>query len=125
LQKQGYEVTATEVSQIRLKRMQEAGIKAVYADVNELPFMDKTFDTVMCGEVLEHIDSPGHGLSELERVCKDDGIIIISLPVGEDYRPIKMHKWGIGHHAILRQGKTDLIVLTLERINRDVHGGRD
>lgn len=124
LQKQGYDVIATEVSQIRLKRMQDAGIPAIYADVNELPFPDKTFDAVMCGEVLEHIDSPGKGLAELERVTKDDGIIILSLPVGDDYRTIKMHKWGIGHHVILRQGKMDLIVLTLERINRHVHSGR-
>jgi ubiquinone/menaquinone biosynthesis C-methylase UbiE len=122
LKKQGYEVSATEVSQVRLDRMKRRGIDAVYGDVNGLPYPDNYFDSVICGEVLEHIDSMAKGLSELERVCKKDGIIIISLPVSPEMRQIKMHKWGIGHHEILREGKISMVVLTLERINRDETG---
>lgn len=118
LKRRGYDVTATEISHIRLNRMKEKGIEAIYADVNKLPFSDAQFDTVICGEVLEHIDSMGQGLKELERVCKPDGKIIISLPVADIFREIKMHKWGIGHHSVLRNGQLDMVVLELERINR-------
>ena len=116
LKKQGFDVSATEVSQIRLKRMKDKGIDAVYGDINKLPFEDNSYDTVICGEVLEHIDSIGKGFSELERVCKPDGIIIISLPVADRYREIKMHKWGVSHHIIRYHGQEDLVVMGFERI---------
>jgi ADP-heptose:LPS heptosyltransferase/2-polyprenyl-3-methyl-5-hydroxy-6-metoxy-1,4-benzoquinol methylase len=119
LKKRGYEVTATEVSKIRLARMKEKGIDAIYADVNKLPFPDASFDTVICGEVLEHIESMGQGLKELERVCSPDGRVIISLPVADIFRTIKMHLWGIKHHSILRRGQLDMIVLEFDRINRE------
>ncbi len=119
LKKQGKDVTALDISQIRVDRMTQKGIDAVLGDVNKLPFEDKTFDTVICGEVLEHIDSMAGGLKELERVCKDDGRIILSLPVAPLYDKIKMHKWGIRLHEILRDGKMDLVVLELERVNRE------
>jgi len=118
LQKRGYTVTATEVSKIRIERMKKKGIRAQYADVRKLPFPDNSFDTVMCGEVLEHIPSMAEGLKELERVCKPDGRIVVSLPVGDDYQKLKMHLWGIRHHSILRQGALDLIVMEFEQINR-------
>jgi len=118
LRKRGYEVVATEISQIRLERMRKKGIEAVYADVNKLPFGDGEFDTVICGEVLEHLDSMGQGLKELERVCKPEGKVIISLPIHPRYDPIDMHRWAIRHHTILFDGKEDLMVLELARINR-------
>ncbi|MFC1709485.1 methyltransferase domain-containing protein [Candidatus Omnitrophota bacterium] len=118
LKSRGYDVTATEVSKIRLERMKDSGIDAVFADVNKLPFGDNSFDTVICGEVLEHIDSMAKGLAELERVCRQDGKIIISVPVHKEFRTIDMHLWGIEHHSILKNGKMSMIVLELERIHR-------
>lgn len=118
LKSRGHQVTATEISQVRLKRMLAAGIDAHYADINDLPFPDASFDTVICGEVLEHIESPGKGLAELERVCKPDGKIIISLPVSKAHWEFKGHLWGLEHHSILREGKLDMIVMSMERINR-------
>lgn len=119
LKKQGYEVSALEISKIRLDRMKRKGINAVYGNITNLPYADGYFDTVICGEVLEHLDSMGEGLRELERVCKPDGRIIISLPVAPVYRDIKMHLWGISHHPIMKDGKVEFAVLSLERINRN------
>ena len=119
IKKRGYNVTVTEFSKIRIKRMKKNGINAVFADVNNLPFPDNSFDAVLAGEILEHIDSMGKGLQELERVCKPDGKIIISLPVSKLHWKFKGHLWGLEHHQILREGKLDMIVMGLERINRD------
>jgi ubiquinone/menaquinone biosynthesis C-methylase UbiE len=119
LKRRGYNVVATEISKIRLERMKAKGIDAHYADVNNLPFPDNTFDTVFCGEVLEHIDSMGQGMKELERVCKPGGRIVVSLPVAKYHRGIKMHLWGIDLFPIQRDGKQDMIVLSFERINRE------
>lgn len=118
LKKRGFEVTATEISKIRLARMQDQGIEAEWADVNELPYPDNTFDTVIVGEVLEHLDSMAKGLAEAERVCKPDGRIILSLPVAREHDLFEGHKWAIEHHSILKQGSLNMIVLGLDRINR-------
>jgi SAM-dependent methyltransferase len=49
-------------------------------DITALPFPDRTFDLVICSEVLEHI--PGHqaALAELVRVLKPGGRLVISVP---------------------------------------------
>lgn len=53
----------------------------VYADMSEtLPFNDGEFDTVICLEGVEHVIEPSKLISELCRICKDQGRIIISLP---------------------------------------------
>ncbi len=53
----------------------------VYADMSEsLPFDDEEFDTVICLEGIEHVLEPSKLISELCRVCKKQGRIVISLP---------------------------------------------
>ena len=46
------------------------GFAACSADLEALPFADKTFDYVICCETLEHVCNPIHTLNELARVCK-------------------------------------------------------
>jgi SAM-dependent methyltransferase len=53
----------------------------VFADMSEtLPFDDEEFDTVICLEGLEHLLEPAKLISELCRICKNKGRIIVSLP---------------------------------------------
>ena len=53
----------------------------VYVDMSEaLPFHDDEFDTVICMEGVEHVIEPAYLISELCRICKSNGRIIISLP---------------------------------------------
>lgn len=44
------------------------------------PFKDKIFDVVFVGEVIEHILDTDSFLSELKRITKDNGYIIITTP---------------------------------------------
>lgn len=46
----------------------------------ELPYLDKQFDTVYIGEVLEHMQNPGLALKEINRILKDDGVLILDVP---------------------------------------------
>jgi ubiquinone/menaquinone biosynthesis C-methylase UbiE len=46
-------------------------------DNNVLPFQDKSFDVVFCGETLEHIHNRNNLMQECHRILKDDGKIII------------------------------------------------
>jgi 2-polyprenyl-3-methyl-5-hydroxy-6-metoxy-1,4-benzoquinol methylase len=61
------------------------GIDLIYpttCDVSyeQFPFEDKTFDTVVISEVLEHLENPTHALKECRRVLKDDGLLLGSIP---------------------------------------------
>jgi ubiquinone/menaquinone biosynthesis C-methylase UbiE len=46
--------------------------------IYELPYSDKSFDLVICCEVLEHLEYPQQGLTELARVAKN--AVLLSTP---------------------------------------------
>lgn len=50
------------------------------AFAESIPFDDKKFDTVYSSHVLEHVNDEIKSLREMERVMKDDGILIIGMP---------------------------------------------
>ena len=50
----------------------------VISDVTETPFGDNEFDTVICTEVLEHVEDPFKLISEISRILKGGGYAIIS-----------------------------------------------
>lgn len=50
------------------------------ASAENIPFEDKLFDTVYSSHVLEHVDDELQVLKEMERVMKDDGVLIIGMP---------------------------------------------
>jgi SAM-dependent methyltransferase len=43
-----------------------------------LPFREESFDTVICTQVLEHVENPKLVLEELRRVLTDDGLVVLS-----------------------------------------------
>ena len=46
------------------------GRPVVVADVDRLPFRDRSFDVVVCSHVLEHVDDPEKACHELMRVAR-------------------------------------------------------
>lgn len=52
----------------------------VLADVTSLPFKDDTFDTILFLQVLEYVDDPRKAFSEISRVLRKDGKLILSVP---------------------------------------------
>lgn len=90
----GCQVTSVDSDPTIVKLAKELfNIDVILADVNKLPFSDNTFDLVIGGELLEHLDNPGKGLSELFRVSRDR--VIVSLPIGEYFLGCRDHKWQI------------------------------
>jgi len=51
-----------------------------HADVTDLPFADAVFDIVVCSEVLEHIPDSRLAISELIRVLKPGGDLVVTVP---------------------------------------------
>lgn len=52
----------------------------VFADGARLPFGDESFDTILLLEVLEHVAEPERVLSEIQRVLKAGGVLLLSMP---------------------------------------------
>lgn len=49
-------------------------------DGQKLPFADASFDLVTCNHVLEHVFQTEFLVREIRRVCRPDGLAIISVP---------------------------------------------
>jgi len=50
------------------------------ADILHLPFPDRTFELVICSEVLEHVPDHQRAIDEIVRVLKPGGDIVVSVP---------------------------------------------
>ena len=50
------------------------------ADVRNLPFQDKYFDTVFATDVLEHVEEIDKAIKEIQRVLKTNGVAILCGP---------------------------------------------
>ena len=81
LEARGFAVTSAEASPaaVDVLRLRTAG-EVVEADAAALPFADGTFDAVILGEVLEHLDDDVAALREARRVLSAGGVIAASVP---------------------------------------------
>jgi len=52
----------------------------IVADAHHLPFRAETFNIIVAFEVCEHLFNPSQALTEMRRVLKSNGKIIISIP---------------------------------------------
>jgi SAM-dependent methyltransferase len=81
LERHGFEVTSTDVSEAAVDLLRErlAG-KVQQADLTALPFEDESFDGVVLGEVLEHVQEDREALGEVARVLRPGGVLALSVP---------------------------------------------
>lgn len=79
--KLGLLVHGIDASPIALKIAQQKGIETVEGDITEpFPYRDESFDFVFAGEVIEHVMHTRDFLSEIHRVLKPQGRVIITTP---------------------------------------------
>jgi ubiquinone/menaquinone biosynthesis C-methylase UbiE len=60
----------------------------IAADVENLPFKDNSVDFVIAFDVIEHLTHPEKGFSEINRVLKPGGQLLLHIP-------IKNNKWSL------------------------------
>lgn len=77
----GAEITCTDLSAQMLRRartrLKNSRPAFVVADVMCLPFATGSFDGITCGYVLEHVPEPEKGLSEMSRVLRKGGRMLL------------------------------------------------
>lgn len=52
----------------------------IISDITKIPEPDKSFDAIMCVEVLEHLPDPLKALLEFKRLLKKDGTLLLTVP---------------------------------------------
>lgn len=81
------------------------------SDGMDLPLPDNSVDLFFSGESIEHVKFPPRFLSEIHRVLKDDGQLIITTPnrdaelyknIGEEYCTSPEHFWLFNYDELLR-----------------------
>lgn len=58
----------------------QTGLELLQASVVDLPFHDRSFDLVCAFDVIEHVEDDAKGVAELNRVCRPDGLICVTVP---------------------------------------------
>lgn len=56
------------------------GLNIINGSILELPFRDEEFDLVCALDVIEHVQDDTLGVSEMKRVCKSGGVIVVTVP---------------------------------------------
>ncbi len=56
------------------------GVRFFYASAERTPFADRSFDTAICTEVLEHAREPERVVAECVRILRPGGVALVSVP---------------------------------------------
>lgn len=83
------QLTATDFSEKMLEKTEKncrcfSNITYTQADITALSFADNSFDKVVAANVIHLLDNPLTALGELNRVCKDGGMLIIPTYMNKD-----------------------------------------
>jgi ubiquinone/menaquinone biosynthesis C-methylase UbiE len=73
-------VTGMDISEEKLNVARYKNLNAVKCDFHRLPFPDKSFDVAYSSHSLEHALSPSKVVSEIKRVLRVPGVLLVVLP---------------------------------------------
>lgn len=76
----GVDVLSSSVAYAKKRFARSKKLSFKVADAHRLPFLNREFDAVFCLEVLEHVENPDVVLSEIHRVLKNNGYVIVLVP---------------------------------------------
>lgn len=74
-------------------KKQYPNLHLLTSDAHRIPFPNKSFDIVICCEVLEHVINPEVVLKEIARVLNKKGTAIIEMDTGNFLFSIIWHWW--------------------------------
>ena len=104
------EVRGIDISEKDIARAASRGIsgEVVNLDDETFPFDDEQFDLVYFGEVVDYLQDPDHCFSEINRVLRDGGTLVVSTPnLAAAYNRIAL---ALGKPPFPCRGSTDILV---------------
>jgi len=76
------------------------GINVILADGQSLPFCEESFDIIYCCHVLEHVDDDSSFLTEIFRILKEDGVLLLAVPNIHNLSTRFKRKMNIGNQLV-------------------------
>jgi ubiquinone/menaquinone biosynthesis C-methylase UbiE len=93
------QVFGVDISSVLLEKCQrdyaDRDIHLIVGEAESLPFPDATFDNVMSCGALNHVNDPAKALSEMARVVKPDGLVVVADEVPDLPNRQIAHKLGL------------------------------
>ena len=81
ISKLGYKTEGVDFSPIAIEKAKNNGIECRVIDVDAgLPYEDNQFDAVWMGDVIEHVFDPVFVLKEINRVVRNNGLLLLTVP---------------------------------------------
>ncbi|MBI5060474.1 class I SAM-dependent methyltransferase [candidate division KSB1 bacterium] len=106
LREAGFQTTGMDIdSEIVERARQKYSGEFVQGDIRKLPLPDARFDSVVCFEVIEHIELDPRAFTEMFRVIKPGGRLIISTPNIKTYSEAGKNPYHF--HEFTRQEMVD------------------
>ncbi|WXG40757.1 MAG: class I SAM-dependent methyltransferase [Candidatus Freyarchaeum deiterrae] len=90
--------TGQKYTTVSQKWAEENGVKLnqMLASGEEMPFKDKSFDVIICSDVIEHLERPENLVKEVSRLLQKDGMLYITCPNKMSPR----HIWEDSHYFL-------------------------
>ena len=80
LRKRFPKVAGIDISEENIRIMREAGYSDVYVQSAEAINLDEQFDTVIAGELIEHLGNPGQFLASARKHIRPGGRLVLTTP---------------------------------------------
>ena len=77
-----------------LKEKWQYGLIDYTSDIASIPVPARSFDAVLCTEVLEHVPEPIRAIAEFNRILKIGGHLFLSTPLGSGLHQQPHHYYG-------------------------------
>lgn len=85
-------ITGVDINTHSVKWCRSKGYKAEIMDIDKLPFLDGSFNSVIMDNVLEHIQDPIPIINEVHRTLTSGGIFLLGVPGSYGYKLDSDHK---------------------------------
>ena len=89
-----------DTSPTGMRIMREEGYRCAVLDLTHLGLRSGSFDTVVCSEVIEHIEADGAAIEEIARVLKPGGTLLLTVPLHSYY-------WSVDDKEVGHQRRYD------------------
>jgi SAM-dependent methyltransferase len=95
LESLGWRTLALEYSQTGAELNRSRGLQVSRADAHDLPLRDASVGVVTALDVLEHLEDDHRAATELRRVLRPDGVLVVAVPA--DPALWSAHDEAVGH----------------------------
>lgn len=112
----GIDFLESSVKYAKEKYRDQSKLTFMVADAHNLPFETSQFDAVYCLEVLEHTQNPVAVLGEIHRVLKENGVVIILVPVETPLFRLIWALWTLGKGRVWK--KTHINNINVEKLEQ-------